>query len=127
MREKRGKAVFAESILILVLIGALAAGLTGYLKAKKQWEIEMMTADSKVVLYEGPKSLKDATAEDIANTSEKNRSLNLMHCVDTQITVNDKECYVYDTNVNHTRQWVSIYYPPLSRTPIAYFDFEGTV
>lgn len=32
---------------------------------------------------------------------------------------------MYDTCVNHTRQWVSNYLPPLSRTPIAYFDFEG--
>jgi len=127
MKEKRGKSVLIESAMLIVLIIALVAGIAGYMKAKKQWETEMMTAESKVVLYEGPKTLKDATEEDIANTSEKNRELDLMHCVDTQITVNDKECYVYDTNVNHTRQWVSNYYPPLSRTPIAYFDFEGTV
>lgn len=127
MRTKRGIAVVIESALLIVLLAALIVGLTAYLNNKKQWENAMKTADSKVVLYEGPKSLKDATAEDIANTSEKNRKLDLMHCVDTQITVNDMDCYVYDTNVNHTRQWVSSYYPPLSRTPIAYFDFEGTV
>ena len=49
----------------------------------------------------------------------------LLHCTDTRITVNGEECYVYDTCVNHTRQWVSNYLPPLSRTPVAYFDFEG--
>ena len=127
MKKEHGKALWIESILILLLAAALGISLTVYLKQQKTMEMENMTADSKVILYEGPKSLKDATAEDIANTSEKNRPLDLMHCTDTQITVNGQECYVYDTNVNHTRQWVSNYYPPLARTPVASFDFEGTV
>lgn len=82
---------------------------------------------SKVILYEGPKSLRDATEEDLKNTAENNRDFSLLHCVDTKVTVNGKDCYVYDTNVNHTRSWVSSYYPPQARTPITYFDFEGSV
>lgn len=127
MKKERGKAAWIESILMLLLAVTLGIILALYLKQQKTWEIESMTADSRVILYEGPKSLKDAADEDIANTSENNRKLDLMHCTDTQITVNGQECYVYDTNVNHTRQWVSNYFPPLARTPIAYFDFEGMV
>lgn len=85
-----------------------------------------MLKNSKFVLYEGPKSLKDAGEEDLKNVSEEQRDFSLMHCTDTQITVNGYDCYVYDTNVNHTRKWVDNYMPPVSRTPITYFDFEGT-
>ena len=86
----------------------------------EEWE------KSKVVLYEGPQSLKDCTEEDLKNSSEKSRNIALLHCTDTQVTVNGTDCFVYDTIVNHTRQWVDSYFPPLSRTPVTYFDFEGT-
>ena len=113
--------------VLLLLAVVVCVLFTAYKKDRTKWETQMKLADSKVVLYEGPESLKDATEEDLKNTSEKNRKQDLMHCTDTRITVNDRECFVYDTNVNLTRQWVADYYPPLSRTPIAYFDFEGTV
>ena len=83
--------------------------------------------DSKVVLYEGPKSLKDATAEDLSVVSEAERDMTLKHCTDTTVTVNGEDCYVYDTNVNNTHAWVGSYMPNQSRTPITYFDFDGTV
>ncbi|MBC5668691.1 hypothetical protein DWW50_09345 [Eubacterium sp. AF15-50] len=83
--------------------------------------------NSKVVLYDGPKSLKDATAEDLSVVSEAERDMSLKHCTDTKVTVNGNDCYVYDTNVNNTHAWVGSYMPKLSRTPITYFDFEGTV
>ena len=85
-----------------------------------------MFENANLVLYEGPGSLKDAGEEDLKNVSEAQRDFSLMHCTDTQITVNGYDCYVYDTNVNHTRKWANNYMPPVSRTPIAYFDFEGT-
>ena len=84
-----------------------------------------MLENVKLVLYEGPQSLKDAGEDDLRNVSEAQRKISLMHCTDTRITVNGYDCYVYDTNVNHTRRWVNNYMPPVSRTPIAYFDFEG--
>ncbi|MBD5523723.1 MAG: hypothetical protein HDR04_04745 [Lachnospiraceae bacterium] len=86
-----------------------------------------MLKNTKLVLYEGPRSLKDAGEEDLKSTSEDQRDFALMHCTDTQITVNGHDCYVYDTNVNHARKWVDNYMPPISRTPITYFDFEGEV
>lgn len=50
-----------------------------------------------------------------------------MHCVDTKVAVNGKDCYVYDTNVNNTHTWMGDYMPAEDRTPITYFDFEGKV
>lgn len=83
--------------------------------------------NSKVVLYDGPKSLKDATADDLAVVTEAERDMSLMHSTDTTVAVNGKDCYVYETNVNNTHTWVGSYMPKQSRTPITYFDFDGTV
>lgn len=83
--------------------------------------------DAKVVLYDGPTTLKDAKEEDLVCTNETQRDIALMHCVDVKVYVNGQECYVYDTNVNHSRQWNNDFLPALSRTPVAYFDFEGQV
>lgn len=81
--------------------------------------------ETKIVLYEGPKTLKDAAAEDLANVPEDQRDFTLKHCVDTKVTICGQDCYVYDTNVNHSRTWSGNYLPNISRTPITYFDFEG--
>ena len=86
-----------------------------------------MSEHTKLILYEGPKSLQDAGKEDLKSVPENQRSFALMHCTDTQIRVNGQDCYIYDTNVNHTRKWSDDYLPPVSRTPVACFDFEGTV
>lgn len=83
--------------------------------------------DTKLVLYEGPKSLKLATADDLIITNENLRDYSIMGCTDTTIRVNGYDLYVYDTNVNHSRQWSQDYLPPQARTPITYFDFEGIV
>lgn len=114
-------------ILLVLLAGAGYQGVQRILSMRKEQEAWGEIEQAKVVLYEGPKSLRDATEEDLKNTSEQGRDFSLLHCTDTTVTVNGQECYVYDTNVNHTRQWVSNYLPPQSRTPVAYFDFEGTV
>lgn len=86
-----------------------------------------ISGDTKVILYEGPKSLKDATDEDLAKVSEEDRDITLKHCVDTKVAVNGEDCYVYDTNVNNTHTWLGDYLPAQERTPITYFDFDGTV
>lgn len=78
----------------------------------------------KTYLYDGPKSIQDAVADDLAAASENDRDFALKHCVDVHIKVNGQECYVYDTNVNHSRRWDENFMPLLSRTPVAYFDFE---
>lgn len=124
--EKKKQHVFVETIVIVLLLVAVAATAKMYLNQREKAEMSKMIQETKLVLYDGPKTLQDATEEDLKNASEKGRDLALMHCVDTQIQVNGYACYVYDTNVNHTRQWVPNYYPPQSRTPVAYFDFEGT-
>lgn len=90
-------------------------------------KMQAALAQAEIILYDGPASLRDATEEDLKNASEAGRDISLLHCTDTFVTVNGADCYVYDTNVNHTRQWVSNYRPPMSRTPITYFDFSGTV
>lgn len=122
---KKRKSIIIESVLIAIL---LVAVLLSTLWVKE--EVDLAKADNvlknaKLVLYEGPKSLKDATQEDLKAVSEKQRDFSLMHCIDTVVRVNGYDCYVYDTNVNHTRQWVDGYRPPIARTPITYFDFEG--
>lgn len=118
------KANKIENMMIIILSIAIIISISviGYSKVKGNKQV---ATNAKLVLYEGPKSLEDATEEDLVATSEEGRDLTLKHCVDTLITVDGEDCYVYDTNVNHTRQWVSNYLPPISRTPITYFDFEG--
>lgn len=121
---RKQKAWMGTVALVFLLV--VAVGL-GYALGKNVIEQvrNAQIADSKIVVYEGPKSLKDATKEDLESTSENLRDFSLMHCMDTQIAVNGYDLYVYDTNVNHTHKWVSNYMPPIARTPITYFDFEG--
>ncbi|WFR59733.1 glycosyl hydrolase family 28 protein [Anaerocolumna sp. AGMB13025] len=123
MEGKKTRSGVSEWIFALVLL-ILCGGIFTYIHLKAA-EVKQVISlkDAKLVLYEGPKSLKDATAADLINTSEKLRDFSLMHCTDTKISVNGYDCYVYDTNVNHTRSWVPDYMPPQSRTPVAYFDF----
>lgn len=123
MESKRKKTV--ADIIIVILVIAIGISVFHSVSTIKNGKSENVLENAKLVLYEGPKSLKDAGEEDLETVSEAQRDFSLMHCTDTQITVNGYDCYVYDTNVNHTRKWVSNYMPPVSRTPITYFDFEG--
>lgn len=108
-----------RNIVIILLLIAGAAGAAICIYCKKN--------ETRVVLYDGPETLEDATLEDLENAAESQRDIKLKHCVDTIIKVNGQESYVYDTNVNHSRSWYSNYEPLLSRTPITYFDFQGKV
>ncbi|HHW56298.1 MAG TPA: hypothetical protein GXX15_01250 [Clostridia bacterium] len=65
------------------------------------------TKNTKLVLYEGPKTIKPSN--------------------DTKIKVNGHDVFVYDATVNNTHRWVNDGKPPLSKTPMTYFDFEGKV
>ncbi len=124
MKKKRILAI-AEWLLAA---GLLAAGVWGGLRVQNRMEAVSAMVDmssSKLVLYEGPTSLKDAGPEDRKTVNEMGRDFSLMHCTDTQVNVNGYDCYVYDTNVNHNRMWFGDYLPTQSRTPITYFDFEG--
>lgn len=109
----------AIGILIAILLFSLGELAMGIQKERKE------EGGMHLVLYEGPKSLKDATEEDMETVPENRRDISLKHCVDTTVAVDGQDCYVYDTNVNHNRKWVENYLPPLSRTPITYFDFAG--
>ncbi|OJV65879.1 MAG: hypothetical protein BGO41_08050 [Clostridiales bacterium 38-18] len=113
-----------ENILILIFVGIAVILSVVWLIPYKAQEVNVLS-ESKLVLYEGPKSLKTATEADLKATSEQLRPFDLMKSGNTFLDVNGQSCFVYETNVNHTRQWVSTYMPPISRTPIAYFDFEG--
>ncbi len=88
---------------------------------------EKMSLTSKVVLYQGPQSLKVSQTTDLKATAENLRDFSLMKSGQVQVAVNDRDLYVYETNVNHTRSWSNSYLPPIARTPITYFDFEGRV
>lgn len=86
----------------------------------------LLHSRQELVLYPGPETLEDAEEEDLEDVSETERDIRLKHCVDTAVKVNGQECYVYETNVNHSRSWSADYLPKLSRTPITYFDFAGS-
>lgn len=125
--QKKGIAAIAEWAVIAVLaVTCVILGLQ-IISNQKTLPVADIVEDTKVVLYEGPKSLQDATADDLKSSPENARDFTLKHCVDTKVEVNGKECYVYDTNVNNSRTWSANYLPKISRTPITYFDFDGTV
>lgn len=112
----------------LVLVGLIVLFFITAIRTKDRLdEVKEMInmEDTKLVLYEGPRSLRDTTKEDLKVAKEKDRDFSLLHCTDTIVKVNGYESYVYDTNVNHNRSWSADYMPVQSRTPITYFDFEG--
>lgn len=120
--------LFTAAVIGLSGTGAAAvwpsgAGLVMAADEKK----EIQEEESMVVLFPGPDTLADAQPEDLKPTSEAERDVTLKHCVDTCVRVNGEECYVYDTNVNQTHEWQNDYLPPLERTPVAYFDFSGSI
>lgn len=110
--------------IVIVVLALLLAGSVLALGIKMRFIYEEKE-EMKLVLYEGPKTLEDASEEDIAYASEARKDITLKHCVDTSVKVDGQDCYVYDTNVNLSRAWSSDYLPSLTRTPITYFDFEG--
>lgn len=132
--EKSGDKQMGQRIAFTagcVVIYLLVVGII-YMGVKLPGAITKMSEknaikNSKVVLYEGPKSLKDSTDADLVKASEKEKEITIKHCTDTTVTVNGEDCYVYDTCVNNTHKWRTDYYPTQERTPITYFDFEGTV
>ncbi|MDF2589187.1 MAG: hypothetical protein K0S41_3028, partial [Anaerocolumna sp.] len=125
MKGKKQVLGIIEWLVVLALVISSVVVLRYIITRTDEVKEMVNMKDSKLVLYEGPKSLKDATEADLKTTGESLRDFTLKHCIDTKVSVNGYDCYVYDTNVNHTRQWVSDYMPPQSRTPITYFDFEG--
>lgn len=62
-------------------------------------------SQTKVIIYPAPSGVEGAS--------------------DISITVEDKPVFVYDTEVNFTRMYKRN--PVLEKTPVAYFDFSGTV
>lgn len=116
-----GCAVFYALIVELFLI---APRFKAAIARKKD---EEAMKDTVVKLYEGPRSLVTATDADLEKTAENKRDITLKKCGDTFVSVNGKQCFVYDTNVNNTHTWITTYTPAIERTPITYFDFEGMV
>ena len=94
------KKTFMIKIIILMAIAVIAVILLDfYLFKTTKKEV------SQVVIYEGPAGIQAAT--------------------DRVVTVDGKPLFLYDTAVNFNRSWSRD--PSLEKTPIAYFDFEGTV
>ncbi len=121
--EKSGKSNMLINTALCALGGLLIFSLIWH--GVKLFGASENEQETKLVLYEGPKTLKDATAEDLESVPEDQRDFTLKHCVDTKVSVCGQDCYVYDTSVNHSRTWSCNYLPNISRTPITYFDFEG--
>lgn len=129
-QEKRSNRKLIEWSII-GLLAVLAAVLLVLVIGKIQTSSEANGMDAnketQVVVYEGPKTLRLANEDDLKATAENLRDFSLLKSSDTFVSVNEQELFVYETNVNHTRSWVGSYLPPISRTPITYFDFEGKV
>jgi hypothetical protein len=125
MEKKKTGLGIVEWLIVIALLASLLWMAINTRERLQEVEAMINMGDSKLVLYEGPKSLKDATPEDLKTVGEKLRDFSLMHCTDTLVKVNGYESYVYDTNVNHNRKWFGDYMPTQSRTPVTYFDFEG--
>lgn len=119
-KSQKNSAVGGLLMIALAVLTALSVLFCCY-----QLFLGAGSVESKLVLYDGPKSLKDASVLDRESTEETNRDFSLMHCTDTTIKVNGYDCYVYDTNVNNSHKWAGNYLPKIARTPIAYFDFQG--
>lgn len=130
--SKSKKGLVIQVLLIVILLAAAVVSVlyvqkkSADLAAKESIPAVNILENAKLVLYEGPKSLKDATADDLKPANEIDRKTALLHCTDTKVTVNGYDCYVYDTTVSNSRTWDVNYLPKLSSTPITYFDFEGT-
>lgn len=123
---KKVSAIIETVLIVLLVVATVGIWMTAS-KNKAGNEEAAMLNEAKVVLYEGPKTLRDATAEDLEPANEESKDFSLLHCTDTTVTVNGQDCYVYDTNVNNSRAWSNSYLPLISRTPITYFSFEGAV
>lgn len=113
-------------VTVDVVLVALIVGLSVMLvRHADQYKDSKTWREAELVLYEGPKSMVDATEDDLKSVPESQRDFTLKHCTDTQVKVDGYDCFVYDTNVNNSRSWSTSYTPPQSRTPITYFDFAG--
>lgn len=127
-KKSNKKAIFIIGcVVVYLLIVGIIWGAVNLPGAIGRISENSSIKNSKVVLYDGPKSIQDAKPEDLSVVSEAERDMTLKHSVDTKVLVNGKESYVYETNVNNTHTWVGSYMPDQSRTPITYFDFDGTV
>jgi len=99
-------------VIILGVVATVFAVCTVYLITAKGSEgkgemnnIEYERAETKLTLYEGPKTMVTSST--------------------ASIQVNGEDLFVYDVMVNHEHIWNANTIP--SNTPMAYFDFEGEV
>lgn len=114
----------AGCVIIYALIVGIIISFADFTAALSGEDAEVFK-DTKLVIYEGPSTLKEATEDDLKATSESLRDISLMKSGDTKVSVNGNELFVYETNVNNQHSWNAD--PALSRTPVTYFDFDGTV
>lgn len=93
-------------ILALIIITVISIAFSTY-KVVSYLKRVHNHIGTKLVLYEGPKTIKPAK--------------------DIKIQVGGHDVFIYNTVVNNTHSWVSDGNPSLSKTPMTYFDFEGKV
>lgn len=81
MQKDKNFSVCVMIVLLIVLGIAAVIVLPQRIQAYRQ---SRKLNGAKVILYEGPKSLRDATVEDLENTSEKEE---ILHCCIARIPV----------------------------------------
>lgn len=101
------KSFIVDMLVVILTIITLVSVIFCAYRVVNHLKILRRYSNTKLVLYEGPKTIKPSDA--------------------IQLKVGGHEVFVYSTAVNHTHSWASDGKPPLSETPVAYFDFEGTV
>jgi hypothetical protein len=86
---------------------------------------EFTDGDNKLVTYDGPENLLTVDEVEANLTTEISHRKFISKSVDTKISVNGHDLFVYETGVADGHTWVGDGKPPQVYTPITYFDFEG--
>ena len=102
MKEKTVLYILRTVSIVAVLICCIALG-GGIAKFKEKKAFE----NSRVLVYEGPSLLKEATEEDLKNTSEKNRKMDLLKSTNTVVERLEDEEDFTDSVDHYTRR---VYY-----------------
>ena len=103
-----------------------AAGALGILFGAEKALAVRRTREAKLVIYDAPVSMRTGTETDMSTNTELVRPMELVLSPSASVTVNGESAPVYETNVSHSHA-DSAATPLQSRTPVAIFDFEGTV
>lgn len=134
--EKKARPASIVFVILLALV-TIASVVFCIYESDNIFGGQKGNADTKLKIYEGPKTLLTAAEADAKVASEaKNYDLDpedfkyrkyLAKDTDTKISVCGQELFVYATGVNAGHTWSNDVDTAQNYTPVTYFDFEGEV